>query len=149
VHYESYGKGSDAVISIHGWTCDHTFWRGQAPIYETHRALLVDLPGRGQSEKPDVAYTHERFARATNAVMRDAGVDHAVLVGHSMGGPVALTFLALARVMELHPQPVAQALRSAVDWLRVNTADGTAFPPTPIGFYFHSLWYFEDRRYTC
>jgi pimeloyl-ACP methyl ester carboxylesterase len=95
VHYESYGKGSDAVVFIHGWTCDHTFWRGQAPIYETHRALLVDLPGHGQSEKPDVAYTQERFARAINAVMRDAGVDRAVLVGHSMGGPVALTFLRL------------------------------------------------------
>jgi pimeloyl-ACP methyl ester carboxylesterase len=95
VHYESYGKGSEAVVFIHGWTCDYTFWRGQAPIYETHRALLVDLPGHGQSEKPDVAYTQERFARALNAVVRDAGVDRAVLVGHSMGGPVALTFLRL------------------------------------------------------
>jgi pimeloyl-ACP methyl ester carboxylesterase len=95
VHYESYGKGSDAVVFIHGWTCDLTFWHGQAPIYEIHRALLVDLPGHGQSEKPDVAYTQERFARAINAVMRDAGVERAVLVGHSMGGPVALTFLRL------------------------------------------------------
>jgi pimeloyl-ACP methyl ester carboxylesterase len=76
VHYESYGKGSDAIVFIHGWTCDHTFWRGQ-------------------SEKPDVAYTQERFARAIDAVMQDAGVDRAVLVGHSMGGPVALTFLRL------------------------------------------------------
>ena len=95
VHYESYGKGQEAVVFIHGWTCDLTFWRGQAPLYEKHRALLVDLPGHGQSEKPDVAYTQERFARAIDAVMRDAGVTRAVLVGHSMGGPVALTFLRL------------------------------------------------------
>ena len=95
VHYESYGKGQEAVVFIHGWTCDLTFWRGQAPVYQKHRALLVDLPGHGQSEKPEVEYTQERFARAIDAVMRDAGVTRAVLVGHSMGGPVALTFLRL------------------------------------------------------
>jgi pimeloyl-ACP methyl ester carboxylesterase len=93
VHYESYGQGQEAVVFIHGWTCDLTFWRGQAPVYEKHRALLVDLPGHGQSEKPDVAYTQERFARAIDAVMRDAGVERAVLVGHSMGTPVIITFL--------------------------------------------------------
>jgi non-heme chloroperoxidase len=95
VHYESYGKGQEAVVFIHGWTCDLTFWRGQAPVYEKRRALLVDLPGHGQSGKPEVSYTQERFARAIDAVMRDAGVTRAVLVGHSMGGPVALTFLRL------------------------------------------------------
>src|SRR5258706_16484654 len=81
VHYESYGKGKDAVVFIHGWTCDTTFWRGQAPIYETHRALLIDLPGHGQSAKPDVPYTQERFARAVEAVMRPAGGRRAGLVG--------------------------------------------------------------------
>lgn len=95
VHYESYGKGTDAVIFIHGWTCDLTFWRGQAPVYEKHRSLLIDLPGHGRSDKPDVSYTQERFARAIDAVMRHAGVERAVLVGHSMGGPVAMTFLRL------------------------------------------------------
>lgn len=95
VHYESYGEGKQAIVFIHGWTCDLTFWRGQAPIYEKQRSLLIDLPGHGQSEKPDVSYTQERFARAINAVMLDAGVDRAVLVGHSMGGPVGLTFLRL------------------------------------------------------
>src|SRR3954471_16912199 len=68
VHYESYGKGQEAVVFIHGWTCDLTFWRGQAPVYEKRRALLVDLPGHGQSAKPEVAYTQERFARAVEAV---------------------------------------------------------------------------------
>src|SRR5437764_6662542 len=95
VHYESYGQGKDAVVFIHGWTCDLTFWRGQAPVYEKQRALLIDLPGHGQSDKPEVAYTQERFARAIDAVMRNAKVERAVLVGHSMGGPVALTFMRL------------------------------------------------------
>lgn len=95
VHYESYGHGPDALVFIHGWTCDLTFWRGQAPVYETHRSILIDLPGHGESDKPEVAYTQERFARAVEAVIRNAGVERAVLVGHSMGGPVGLTFVRL------------------------------------------------------
>lgn len=95
VHYESYGTGTDALVFIHGWTCDLTFWRGQAPVYTKHRSLLIDLPGHGQSGKPDVAYTLERFARGVEAAMRDAGVERAVLIGHSMGEPVSLTFLRL------------------------------------------------------
>lgn len=95
VHYESYGRGKEALIFIHGWTCDLTFWRGQKPLYEAHRSLLIDLPGHGESAKPEVAYTEERFARAIEAVMRDAGVERAVVIGHSMGGPVATTFLRL------------------------------------------------------
>ena len=56
VHYESYGAGKEAVVFIHGWTCDLTFWRGQEPVYRNHRSLLIDLPGHGQSDKPKVAY---------------------------------------------------------------------------------------------
>ena len=93
VHYKSYGSGRQAVVFIHGWTCDLTFWRLQAPVYDKHRSLLIDLPGHGQSDKPEIAYTPVLFARGIDAVMRDAGVDRAVLVGHSMGGPVALMFL--------------------------------------------------------
>jgi pimeloyl-ACP methyl ester carboxylesterase len=93
VHYESYGAGKEAVLFIHGWTCDLTFWRAQAPVYEKRRALLIDLPGHGASDKPEIAYTQDLFARSVDAVMRDAGVERAVLVGHSMGTPVALTFL--------------------------------------------------------
>jgi len=122
VHYESFGKGKESVVFIHGWTCDLTFWRGQAPVYEKRRTLLVDLPGHGQSDKPDVAYSQERFARAVEAVMRDAGVEHAVLVGHSMGGPVAITFLRLfpakAKAIVLVDSLVRQAPKDDAERLR-------------------------------
>lgn len=93
VHYESYGTGREAVVFVHGWTCDLTFWRGQAPVYEKRRSLLVDLPGHGQSSHQEANYSMERLARGVEAAMRDAGIDKAVLVGHSMGGPVALAFV--------------------------------------------------------
>jgi pimeloyl-ACP methyl ester carboxylesterase len=95
VHYESYGAGSEALIFIHGWACDLTFWRGQETLYDqpTRRALLIDLPGHGSSDKPHRAYPIEFFARAVEAVMRDAQVERGILIGHSLGGPIAYAFL--------------------------------------------------------
>ncbi|MGH7935828.1 MAG: alpha/beta fold hydrolase, partial [Chthoniobacterales bacterium] len=95
IHYESYGSGDEALVFIHGWTCDLTFWRAQAPLYESHRSLLIDLPGHGESDKPRIAYPTELFARAVEAVMNDAQVDRAVLIGHSLGGNIAYTFVRL------------------------------------------------------
>ncbi len=95
VHYTSYGSGKEAVVFIHGWTCDLTFWRMQALVYRNRRSILIDLPGHGASEKPEVAYTMEHFARGLDAVLRDAGVERATLVGHSMGVPVAVEYLRL------------------------------------------------------
>jgi len=93
VHYKSYGKGREALVFVHGWTCDMSFWRWQIPDFEQRmRVIAIDLPGHGQSDKPQVAYTMALFARAVDAVMRDAGVERAVLVGHSMGTPVIREF---------------------------------------------------------
>jgi pimeloyl-ACP methyl ester carboxylesterase len=93
VHYKSYGKGREALVFVHGWTCDMSFWGGQIPGFEQRtRVIAIDLPGHGQSDKPQVAYTMDLFARAVDAVMRDAGVERAVLVGHSMGTPVIREF---------------------------------------------------------
>jgi pimeloyl-ACP methyl ester carboxylesterase len=54
--------------------------------------IAIDLPGHGQSDKPEVTYSMDLFARAVEAVLRDAKVERAVLVGHSMGTPVARQF---------------------------------------------------------
>ncbi len=95
VHYQNYGAGTEALIFIHGWACDLTFWRGQEALYNqpNRRALLIDLPGHGTSDKPRRSYPIEFFARAVEAVMRDAQVDRGILIGHSLGGPIAYAFL--------------------------------------------------------
>jgi pimeloyl-ACP methyl ester carboxylesterase len=54
--------------------------------------LPVDLPGHGLSDKPEIRYTLALFARAVTAVLDDAGVQKAAVVGHSMGGMVAYEF---------------------------------------------------------
>ena len=93
IHYVNYGKGSDALVLIHGWTCNLDNWRDQIPDFaKRNRVIAIDLPGHGQSDKPQITYSMDLFARAVDAVMRDAKVKRAVLVGHSMGTPIARQF---------------------------------------------------------
>jgi len=92
VHYQAGGKGAEALIFVHGWTCDSSFWRGQMSAFPAVRVVALDLPGHGRSDKPRADYTIAYFARSIEAVMRDAGIKRAVLVGHSMGTPVIRQF---------------------------------------------------------
>lgn len=96
VHYKSLGAGDTALVFVHGWTCDLTFWRDQVDYFNGKtRIILVDLPGHGRSDKPMVDYTQDLFARGIHAALRDAGVKKATLVGHSMGTPVIRQFYRL------------------------------------------------------
>jgi pimeloyl-ACP methyl ester carboxylesterase len=93
LHYVNYGKGSEALVLIHGWTCNIDNWRDQFPdLAKRNRVIAIDLPGHGQSDKPQLSYTMDLFARAVDAVLQDAKVKRAVLVGHSMGTPIARQF---------------------------------------------------------
>jgi pimeloyl-ACP methyl ester carboxylesterase len=93
IHYVSEGKGKNAIVLVHGWGCRLTHWRDQIPeLSKRARVLALDLPGHGESDKPEIKYDMDLFAAAIDAVMKDAGVEHAVLVGHSMGTPVVRQF---------------------------------------------------------
>ncbi len=93
IYYKSYGKGREALVLVHCWTCNMDHWRDQIPDFaKRNRVIALDLPGHGQSDKPEVSYTMDLFARAVDAVMRDAGVERGVLVGHSIGTPVIRQF---------------------------------------------------------
>jgi len=93
IHYVNYGKGDEALVLIHGWTCNIDNWRDQFEDFaKRNRVIAIDLPGHGLSDKPQVTYSMDYFARAVDALMRDAKVKRAVLVGHSMGTPVARQF---------------------------------------------------------
>jgi pimeloyl-ACP methyl ester carboxylesterase len=103
IHSTSAGKGSTALIFVHGWTCDGTSWAAQVPEFaKKYRVLTLDLPGHGQSAGPaDGKFSIGLFARAVEAVRAEAGVDRVVLVGHSMGAPV------IREYARLYPQHVA------------------------------------------
>ncbi|MGI8733660.1 MAG: alpha/beta fold hydrolase [Pyrinomonadaceae bacterium] len=93
IHYVNYGKGSEALVLIHGWTMNVDNWRDQIPDFaKRNRVIAIDLTGHGSSDKPQINYSMDLFARAVDAVLRDAKVKRAVLVGHSMGTPIAREF---------------------------------------------------------
>jgi pimeloyl-ACP methyl ester carboxylesterase len=94
VHYYDIGKSNkkDALILVHGWTCNADFWKDSISSFPGYRVIAIDLPGHGKSDKPTVDYTMEYFARSIDAVMKHAKVQRAVLVGHSMGTPVIRQF---------------------------------------------------------
>lgn len=93
--YDSFGDGNSALVFVHGWLCSRALWLHQAPLYTGYRSILIDLPGHGQSDKPHIDYNMELFARSVKAVLDAENVSRAVLVGHSMGGPVSTMFLRL------------------------------------------------------
>ena len=103
IHWTSTGNGPQAVIFVHGWTCDSTSWQYQVPaISQQYRVITLYLPGHGKSESPEVGqFWMELFARAVEAVRSEAGIDQAVLVGHSMGTPV------VRRYTLMYPERVA------------------------------------------
>jgi pimeloyl-ACP methyl ester carboxylesterase len=95
VHYYDTGKGKNAIVFIHGWTCSADFWKANYNAFPEYRVIALDLIGHGQSDRPKAAYTMEYFAKSVEAVMKKAGVKKAVLIGHSMGTPVARQFYRL------------------------------------------------------
>src|SRR3954462_13976179 len=75
VHYTEYGTGENALLFVHGWACDETFWAGQAAaLGGDNHVITIDLPGHGQSDKPQIAYTMDLYVRAIDAVLQEAKV---------------------------------------------------------------------------
>ena len=94
-YFDTGGEGTPLIL-VHGWACDSSFWHLMVePLATELRVISVDLPGHGQSDAPQTAYTQAYFAQALLAIMDAAQVDKAVLAGHSMGASV-IRFAALA-----------------------------------------------------
>lgn len=102
IHYVTIGEGSRTFVFVHGWSCNLGFWRDQVPaLADKARLILIDLPGHGLSDKPQTSYTMDFFAEAVLAVLRDAKVERATFIGHSMGAAV------LCRVHHHAPEKIA------------------------------------------
>jgi pimeloyl-ACP methyl ester carboxylesterase len=92
--YEVGGDGDPAIVFVHGWCCNRSMFGRQTELFaRRHRTLSLDLRGHGESAKPPVvagAYSIDTLADDTLAAARDADLARPVIVGHSLGGLVAL-----------------------------------------------------------
>lgn len=108
IAYVDSGGDGTPVVFIHGLSSWMGFWEYQIPVFaEKHRVLALDLPGYGASGRPDAPYTPPWYADVIDEWLGGLGIPEATLVGHSMGGQIAMT-LALR-----HPNRVERLILSA------------------------------------
>jgi pimeloyl-ACP methyl ester carboxylesterase len=80
-----------AVVMIHGFGAAIDWWDEIAPALATdHRVIRIDLIGHGGTAAPASGYTIPRQAELVAAVLDRLGIDRVTVIGHSMGGEVAI-----------------------------------------------------------
>jgi hypothetical protein len=91
VAYVDSGGSGPPLVFVHGLSSSLGFWEYQIPAFaHTHRVLALDLPGYGSSSRPDAPCTPPWYATVVSAWLDAVGVDRATIVGHSMGGQIAI-----------------------------------------------------------
>lgn len=89
IEYEVVADAPTTLVFVHGWMCDRSFWREQRSHFAARLGVvLLDLGGHGASGASRDEWTIESFAGDVMAVLESLDLRDAILVGHSMGGPV-------------------------------------------------------------
>ncbi|MGV9002682.1 alpha/beta fold hydrolase [Flavobacterium sp.] len=98
ISYTEQGKGT-AVILLHGFLENQTMWDAFLLLLtKRNRVITIDLLGHGQTECLGYVHSMEDQADMVQAVLYELKIRKAVLIGHSMGGYIALAFA------ELYPE---------------------------------------------
>jgi len=109
------GRG-DPVILLHGFGESLIAWRGVMDGLATHADVVaLDLPGFGLSDKPATGYSNDDLAARVLEAMSALGISRATLVGHSMGGAVAIA-AALAAPDRVRALVLIDPAVSAATW---------------------------------
>jgi pimeloyl-ACP methyl ester carboxylesterase len=112
LYYEQEGSGDPPLVFIHGWCCDHTFFRPQFDHFKSsHSVMTLDLRGCGSSDRPESGYDMATFADDVAWLCSELGITKPVVIGHSMGGGIALELAARypylpAAVVAVDPGPI-------------------------------------------
>src|SRR5687768_915905 len=91
IHYSVQGKGEPTLVFVHCWSCDRNLWGNQVSVFaKSHRVVTIDLPGHGASGQGRKSWSIESYADDVNTVITKLKLKRVVLIGSSMGGPIAL-----------------------------------------------------------
>jgi pimeloyl-ACP methyl ester carboxylesterase len=91
IAYSVGGVGEPALLFIHGALVDRSIWREQLePLAARHRVVALDLAGHGASGRDRKNWTMQSFGEDVRAVADVVGLRKVILIGSSMGGPIAL-----------------------------------------------------------
>ena len=93
VVYVDEGSG-EVLLLLHGMAGSSQTWRSVIkPLSRRFRVIAPDLPGHGESTKPRSDYSLGAFAVLLRDLLDELGVTRATIIGHSLGGGVAMQFL--------------------------------------------------------
>jgi len=85
------GKGELALIFVHGWACNKSYWKNQTKEFaKNYKVVALDLIGHGQSTANRKSYTMQLFGQDVAAVVNQLKLSKVILIGHSMAGAVIL-----------------------------------------------------------
>lgn len=88
--YDDLGSGEPTFLFVHGWACDRQCWAAQMEEFSRdHRCIAVDLRGRGGSS-PVPPFGVGRALEDVAAFIRRLDLGRVIVVGHSLGGIIAL-----------------------------------------------------------
>ena len=91
IHYRAWGEpGRPGLVLVHGGAAHSGWWDHVAPLLTGHRVVALDLTGHGASDRR-TAYDPLLWAREVVAVAAAEDLHRPVVIGHSMGGWVAVT----------------------------------------------------------
>ena len=100
ISFSDEGKGN-AIVLIHGFLENATMWKDIVPeLSKRNRVVTFDLLGHGKSDCLGYVHSMELFAETIEVILKYLQIRKCVLVGHSLGGYVALAFA------EKHPQKI-------------------------------------------
>ncbi|MXO06428.1 alpha/beta fold hydrolase [Flavobacterium sp. HBTb2-11-1] len=100
ISYSDSGKGN-AIVLLHGFLENKKMWKEYVDFFsEKYRVITIDLLGHGESEPLGYVHEMEDNANVVNEVLKNIKIEKAIIVGHSMGGYVALAFA------ELYPDKI-------------------------------------------
>jgi pimeloyl-ACP methyl ester carboxylesterase len=91
IAYEAVGRGEPALVFVHGGFADRSFWANQRTAFAgNHRVIALDLAGHGESGDNRKSWTIPAFAEDVRAALNAEKIRQAVVLGNSLGGPVAM-----------------------------------------------------------
>lgn len=94
IAYMSRGEGPP-VVMVHGYMARRQIWALQAAgLARSRRLVMLDRRGSGDSDRPDLDYEIDHQLGDLEAVLASEGLDEFDLVGHSMGGFIAVAYAA-------------------------------------------------------
>jgi pimeloyl-ACP methyl ester carboxylesterase len=91
VHFVRQGRGSPALVFVHGFACSHEDWRHQLEFFKAkHEVVACDLRGHGETPGKPHECTIEHYGGDVAALVSNLDLGKVILIGHSMGCRVVL-----------------------------------------------------------